>query len=81
VNDVRLEKSLEAGRTARLDSWTGVGTFFADPITVASLWLLAIVVIAIVARRSRPPMFVMFAIGGEKLSHLFSTLIVRRPRP
>ena len=36
--DVRLEDTLEANRTAFLDTATGVGTFFSDPIPVAVVW-------------------------------------------
>jgi undecaprenyl-diphosphatase len=79
--DSRLATSLEAHRTPRLTSLTGKGTFFADPLTVASLWALAVLVVTVVERRWRPPLFIMVAIGGEKLSYYISTLIVRRPRP
>jgi len=79
--DVRLAKSLEAHRTPRLTSLTGKGTFPADPLTVASLWLLAVIVVSFVERHWRAPFFIMVAIGGEKLSYYLSTLIVRRPRP
>ena len=79
--DVRLAKSLEAHRTTRLTSLTGKGTFPADPLSVASLWLLAVIVVSFVERHWRAPFFIMVAIGGEKLSYYLSTLIVRRPRP
>ena len=77
----RLVESLEANRTPRLTSLTGAGTFIADPIPVAVLWGLSVVVVSITTRRWRPAMFIMVAVGGEKLSYLVSTLIVRRPRP
>ena len=79
--DVRLEDTLEANRTALLDRLTGVGTFFADPIPVAVVWLLAVIATAVKFRHWRPPLFFMVAIGGEKLSYLLSTLVVDRPRP
>lgn len=79
--DVHLEDTLEANRTAFLDKATGVGTFFADPLPVATVWLLAVIVTAVKFRHWRPPLFFMIAIGGEKLSYFLSTLVVDRPRP
>jgi undecaprenyl-diphosphatase len=79
--DIRLEDTLEANRTETLNSLTGIGTFFADPLPVAVVWFAAVVVTAVVFRHWRPPLFFMVAIGGEKLSYLFTTLIVDRPRP
>jgi len=76
-----LASRLEAGRTPRLTSATGVGTFFADPIPVAVVWVAAVLIFAVVTRHWRPPVFIMMAVGGEKLSYLLSTLVVRRPRP
>ena len=79
--DVDLANTLEANRTPRLTTLTGIGTFFADPLPVAGFWLLAVVVSAVALRNWRPPMLFMIAIGGEKLSYLLTTLIVDRPRP
>jgi len=79
--DVRLDNTLAANRTPRLDSLTGVGTFFADPLPVATALLLAIVIAACVVRHWRAPVFLAVAVGGEKLSYYLSTLIVNRPRP
>jgi undecaprenyl-diphosphatase len=79
--DVWLVETLEANRTATLDTLTGVGTFFADPLPVAVVWFIAVIVTAVVFRHWRPPLFFMVAIGGEKLSYLFTTLVVDRPRP
>ena len=79
--DVRLANTLEASRTPMLITLTGIGTFFADPLPVAVFWLLAVVITAVALRHWRPPMLFMVAIGGEKLSYYFTTLIVDRPRP
>ena len=79
--DIRLANTLEASRTPRLTTLTGIGTFFADPLPVAVFWLLAVVISAVALRHWRPPMLFMIAIGGEKLSYLLCTLIVDRPRP
>jgi len=79
--DVRIAEALEASRTPRLTTLTGIGTFFADPLPVAGFWLLAVIISAVALRHWRPPMLFMIAIGGEKLSYFLSTLIVDRPRP
>ena len=79
--DVRLDNTLAANRTPRLNRLTGIGTFFADPLPVASALLLALVIVTLVVRHWRAPMFLAFAVGGEKLSYYLSTLIVDRPRP
>jgi len=79
--DIRLADSLEANRTDLLDRLTGIGTFFSDPLPVAVVWLLAVIVTAVTLRNWRPPMLFMIAIGGEKLSYLLTTLVVDRPRP
>jgi membrane-associated phospholipid phosphatase len=79
--DIRLADTLEANRTELLDRLTGIGTFFSDPLPVAVVWLLAVVVTAVTLRNWRPPMLFMIAIGGEKLSYLLTTLVVDRPRP
>lgn len=79
--DVRLEDTLEANRTALLDTLTGIGTFFADPIPVAVAWFAAVIVTAVMFKNWRPPLFFMVGIGGEKLSYLLTTLVVDRPRP
>src|SRR5687767_5517740 len=79
--DVRLENTLEASRTPLLTTLTGIGTFFSDPLPVAVVWLLAVIISAVALRHWRPPMLFMIAIGGEKLSYLLTTLVVDRPRP
>jgi undecaprenyl-diphosphatase len=79
--DIDLANTLEASRTPRLTTLTGIGTFFADPLPVAGFWFLAVVVSAVALRSWRPPMLFMIAIGGEKLSYLLTTLVVDRPRP
>src|SRR6478735_11888177 len=67
--DVHLAETLEASRTPLLNTLTGIGTFFADPIPVATFWLLAVVITAVTLRNWRAPMLFMVAIGGEKISY------------
>ncbi|HEV8296791.1 MAG TPA: phosphatase PAP2 family protein [Acidimicrobiales bacterium] len=79
--DERFAHTLADGRTHTLDRLTGMGTFIADPIPVATLWLLLVIAATIATRNWVAPAFPMIAIGGEKLSYFFTTLVVRRPRP
>lgn len=79
--DVRLAETLERERTATLDDVTGIANFFADPIPVAVLWALGMVIAGFVFRHWRGPLLFMVTVGGEKLSYLFATLLVMRPRP
>jgi undecaprenyl-diphosphatase len=79
--DVRTAQHLADSRTPRFDTLTGAGTFIADPISVATLWLIAVVAAAWITRSWVAPAFILGAIGGEKLSYLVTTLIVERPRP
>jgi undecaprenyl-diphosphatase len=79
--DEHLARSLADGRTPRLDRLTGMGTFVADPLPVATLWALVVIVAAVTTRHWVAPLFPLLAIGGEKISYFFTTLVVERPRP
>ncbi len=79
--DLRIARSLEAGRTPRLDDLTALGTRIADPIPVAVVWFGAMLVLGLVVRRWGPPVFMLVCVGGEKLTYLLSSLVVGRDRP
>jgi undecaprenyl-diphosphatase len=79
--DMRIARDLAANRTPRLDSLANRGTGLAEPTPIAALWFGAVVVAGVTTRRWVAPMFVMFAVGGEKLSYLLTTIVVDRPRP
>lgn len=79
--DGRLAASLASSRTSSLDAVTGTSTFLADSLTVAILWVAAMALAAWRTRSWRIPMFLLAAIGGEKLTYLFTSLLVGRPRP
>jgi undecaprenyl-diphosphatase len=72
---------LAQARTHTLDRLTGWGTLPADPLPVAIVWFGAVIVTAVRTKHWRAPSTIMLAVGGEKLSYLLTTLIVRRPRP
>lgn len=72
---------LVEGRTPALDALTGASTVLADTLPVAVLWVAAMAYAAWRTRHWRIPMLLMAAIGGEKLTYLFTSLAVGRPRP
>jgi undecaprenyl-diphosphatase len=79
--DAGFAEGLVERRTATWNGITGASTVLADSLTVAVLWVAAMVVAAWRTRSWRIPMFLMAAIGGEKLTYLFTSLVVGRPRP
>lgn len=79
--DEDLARRLAAHRTATRDRLTLAGTSIAEPVPVAVLWALAVVASYLWTRRVATAAFALLAIGGEKLSYLLTTLVVRRPRP
>lgn len=79
--DVRFVEGLAAQRTPGPTAVTGASTFLADSVTVALLWVGAMAFAAWRTRSWRIPVFFLAAIGGEKLTYLFTSLAVGRPRP
>ena len=79
--DGSFARQLVDGRTPTLDRLTGATTVLADTFTVAVLWAGAIAVAAWRTRSWRIPLFLLAAIGGEKLTYLITSLVVGRPRP
>ena len=79
--DVQFVTDLVAHRNPAVDGLTGIGTALAGTVTVAVLWVGAMVVAAIVTRRPTIPVFLLAAVGGEKLTYLLAALLVGRPRP
>ena len=53
----------------------------ADSLTVALLWVGAMVLAARWTRSWKIPVFLLVAIGGEKLTYLLTSIVVGRPRP
>ena len=79
--DLRVAQQLADGRTSGMNALTGASTFLADSLTVAILWIAAMAFAAWRTRSWRIPVFVLAAIGGEKLTYLFTSMAVGRPRP
>lgn len=79
--DVDVAEELARDRSPMLTSITGVATVLADSVNVAVLWVGAMAVTAWRTRSWRIPVFLLTAIGGEKLTYLFTSVIVGRPRP
>lgn len=79
--DHEVARDLVEGRTPRMDDITAVGAVPAHTITVAVLWVAAMAAGAWWTRSWEVPVFLLAAIGGEKLTYLFASMIVGRPRP
>jgi undecaprenyl-diphosphatase len=79
--DLTVTQKLVAHRSALVDRFTGVATVPADSIAVAVLWVSAMVIAAWRTRAALLSLFLLVAIGGEKLTYVITSEIVRRPRP
>ena len=79
--DVRLAEDLVGHRTPTIDALTGLAAHLTGTVTVAVVWIGAMVLAAVRTRRWTIALFLLAAIGGEKLTYLFAGLIVGRPRP
>lgn len=79
--DVETAEALAAGRIATVNAVTAAATVLADSANVAVLWVVAMVVAAWRTRSLRLSVFLLATIGGEKLTYLFTSVIVGRPRP
>jgi undecaprenyl-diphosphatase len=79
--DLRVVEDLAAGRTTTLDRITGVTGLPADTIPVAVLWFGAMVIGARATGGWVVPVFILFVVGGEKLTYLVTSLVVGRSRP
>lgn len=79
--DVETAEALVASRTATVDAITAAATVLADSPNVAVLWVVAMAVAAWWTRSLHLSIFLLATIGGEKLTYLFTSVIVGRPRP
>ena len=79
--DLRIARELASSRTPTWNRITAASTVLGDSVTVAILWVAAMAVTARRTRSWRIPIFLLAAIGGEKLTYLFTSLAVGRPRP
>ena len=79
--DLDVERDLVDARTLTLDDLTAAATFFAETVPVSVLWVAAMAVSAWRTGRWRIPVFLLVAIGGEKLTYLLTSLVVGRDRP
>ena len=79
--DLDVERDLADGRTPALDDLTGAATILAETVPVSVLWVAAMAFAAWRSRQWTIPVFLLVAIGGEKLTDLFTSLAVGRERP
>jgi undecaprenyl-diphosphatase len=79
--DLDIERWFVDQRTAALDVVAEVGTWLAETITVPLVLLVAIVVAWRVSRNVAAPVFLVLAVGGEKLLYIVASTIIGRERP
>lgn len=79
--DLDLAQELARDRDSALTTVTGLATVLADSVNVAVLWVGAMAVAAWRTRSWAIPVFLLVAIGGEKLTYLVTSVVVGRPRP
>lgn len=79
--DLDVVRHLAANRTPFVNQVTGIGGVLGGSVVVSVLWAAAVVLAAWRTRQWTVPAFLVFAIGGEKLTYLFASMVVGRPRP
>lgn len=79
--DGHVERWFEAHRTTGWNRATTVGNFVAEAVTVAVLWVVAMLVAWRLTRALVAPLFILLTVGLEKLTYLGTSILVARPRP
>lgn len=79
--DKDFERRLADNRIGWINTATKWGTWLAETIPVIVILLLAVVIARRVTGAWRAPLFMVLAVGGEKLIYLLSSLLVGRDRP
>jgi len=79
--DLEIARWFVDHRTTTWNSLAEAGTWIAETVTVPAVLLVAVVVAWRVSDNVAAPVFLVLAVGGEKLLYLLSSLIVGRDRP
>jgi membrane-associated phospholipid phosphatase len=79
--DLHVENWFVDHRTPLLDGLARAGTWFAETFVVPVVLAIAIVVAWRLSSRVAAPIYLVAAVGGEKLIYFVSSLIVGRDRP
>ena len=79
--DLEIARWFVDHRTSTWNSLAEAGTWLAETATVPAVLLVAVVVAWRVSDNVAAPVFLVVAVGGEKLIYLFSSLIIGRDRP
>jgi membrane-associated phospholipid phosphatase len=79
--DDSIESGLAAHRTAAGRALTSAGTALADPLNVEVALAVLVVLLAVLTRRVRPPLFLALAVGVESVIYFLSSTWVPRDRP
>jgi undecaprenyl-diphosphatase len=79
--DLEVARWFVDHRTATFDAMAETGTWLAETITVPVVLLVAVVIAWRVSSNVAAPVYLLVAVGGEKLIYLISSLAVGRERP
>ena len=79
--DRTVAQDLADGRTTGRNTLTAASAVFANTAPVALLWLGAVAFTLWRTRRWPLPVFLLAAVGGEKLTYLIASIVVGRDRP
>jgi len=79
--DDAIERSLAGHRTSTLNTLTYAGTQLAQRHTVEVALAALVVVLALVTRRIRPPLFLAVTVIGESAIYFAASTLVPRDRP
>ncbi len=79
--DDRIEFDLAQARTASRNALSHTGSSLADPMTVQVALVVVVVLVALLIRRLRPPLFVALAVGLESAIYFLVSTWVPRNRP
>jgi len=79
--DLEIARWFVDHRTGNWNTLAMAGTWLAETVTVPIVLLVAVAVAWRVSDNVAAPIYLVLAVGGEKLIYLFSSLIVGRDRP
>lgn len=79
--DDRIELDLAQARTASRNALSQAGSSLADPMTVQVALVVLVVLIALLTRCVRPPLFVALAVGLESAIYFLVSTWIPRDRP
>ena len=79
--DDRIERGLAAHRTGLGNALTNAGTQLAQPLNVEIALVLLVVLLALLTRRVRPPLYLATLVVGESAIYFVASTVIARKRP